>query len=272
VEASDSFGGTMGGIALGQGTNTGTFSTASILGSSYVVGISGFDTVGAIQMAGVLTANSDGTSVSGAINYNDFSAAQNGPSPITGGTYTVDPTGRVTMTNVTDGNASFTVQIYLNGQPGESEATVTTMDGSDAQSGLAWVQTGGGTFTGSSLFGNYVLNASGYDPSSGSEYDAVGPVVADGNSTLTGTTDLNWLANPVVAQSAPVSGTFIAGPNGAFTGTITGLDVSDCPAFNPGGSGCTQDAFSYYLIDTTKIFYIETDTNQLTLGFLTLQQ
>lgn len=278
VEASDSFGGAMGGIAIGQGTNTGSFSAASILGSSYVVGISGADTstAGVLQTAGVLTANNDGTSVSGAINYNDFVAAQNGPSPITGGTYTVDPTGRVTMMNVTDGNASFTIQIYLNGQPGEAEATVTTMDMSDIQSGLGWIQTGGGTFTASSLFGSYVLNASGYDPTNVAEYDAVGPVVADGNSTLVGSTDLNWLGNTAgnitPAQGAAVSGIFTASPNGAFTGTITGLDVSDCTAFNSGGSGCTQDAFSYYLIDTTKVFFIETDTNQLTLGFFTLQQ
>jgi len=54
--------------------------------------------------------------------------------------------------------------------------------------------------------------------------------------------------------------------------TITGLDVSDCTAFNSGGGGCTQEAFSYYLIDTTKTYFIETDTNQLRLGFLALQQ
>lgn len=278
VEASDSFGGATGGIAIGQGANTGTFSTASILGSGYVVGISGFDasTTGVLQTAGVLTANTDGGTVSGAINYNDFVAAQNGPSPLSGGTYTVDPTGRVTMTNVTDGNASFTIQIYLSGQPGESEATVTTMDATDAQSGLAWLQTGSGTFAAASLFGSYVLNASGYDPTLFAEYDAAGPVVADGNSTLAGSTDLNWLGNTVTnitpAQGSAVSATFSASGSGAFTGTISGLDVSDCTAFNSGGSGCTQDAFSYYLIDTTKVFFIETDTNQLMLGFLTLQQ
>jgi hypothetical protein len=278
VETSgDSFGGDMGGIALGQGTNTGTFSSASILGSSYVVGISGVDTstAGVLQMAGVLTANTDGSSVSGAINYNDLLAAQSGPSPVTG-SYTVDPTGRVTMTNVIDGIASFTIQVYLSGQPGESETTVTTMDMSDIQSGLGWLQTGSGSFTASSFFGSYVLNASGYDPFFIAEYDATGPVVADGNSALTGTADLNWLGNTAgnitPAQGAAVSGSFSVNPNGAFTGSITGLEVSDCPAFNSGGGGCTQDAFSYYLIDTTKIFLIETDTNQLTLGLFALQQ
>ena len=277
VETSDPFAGTMGGIAVGQGTNTGTFTTASILGSSYVVGVSGFDTsaTGVIQMAGVLTANTDGATVSGAINYNDLAAAQNGPSSVTG-SYTVDPTGRVTMTNVTDGVTPFNIQIYLSGQPGEGQTTVTTMDMTDIQSGLGWLQTGSGTFTASSLFGSYVLNATGYDPSFVTEYDAAGPMAADGNSALTGATDLNWLGNAAgnitPAQGAAVSGTFTADASGAFTGTITGVDVSDCTAFNSGGSGCSQDAFSYYLIDTTKIFFIETDTNQMSLGFLTLQQ
>ena len=228
-------------------------------------------------MAGVLTANTDGTSVGGAINYNDFSAAQNGPGSVVGGSYTVDPTGRVTMSNVTDSSGtSFTVQLYLSGQPGEAETTVTTMDSNDVQSGLGWFQTGSGSFTASSLFGSYVLNASGYDPFLIAEYDATGPVVADGNSALTGTADLNWLGNTAgnitPAQGAAVSGSFSVNANGAFTGSIAGLDVSDCPAFNSGGGGCTQDAFSYYLIDTTKIFLIETDTNQLTLGLFALQQ
>jgi hypothetical protein len=181
------------------------------------------------------------------------------------------------MSNVTDSSGtSFTVQLYLSGQPGEAETTVTTMDSNDVQSGLGWFQTGSGSFTASSLFGSYVLNASGYDPTFGAEYDATGPVIADGNSTLTGAADLNWLGNTAAnitpAQGAPISGSFTANANGAFAGSITGLDVSDCTAFNSGSSGCTQDAFSYYIIDTTKIFFIETDTNQLTLGFLALQQ
>lgn len=272
----DSFGGTMGGIAIAQGANTGTFSNVSVAGNSYVVGMSGFDTSasGVLDSAGVLAANSDGT-VNGAFNYNDFATAQ--PSPVSvAGTYTVDATGRITMSNVTDGSASFTIQIYLTGQPGESEVVEATMDLNDIQSGLGWLQTGSGSFTGTSLFGSYTLNASGFDPANIAEFDTVGSLTADGSSSLTGTVDLNWLgntnANITPTVGVPISGTFNANANGAFAGTITGLDVTSCPVFNTGGGGCTVNTFSYYLIDTTKIFAIETDTNQLTLGFLTLEQ
>jgi hypothetical protein len=51
--------------------------------------------------------------------------------------------------------------------------------------------------------------------------------------------------------------------SGVFTGTITGLEI-DTPANN--------DAFTYYMIDTTKVLAIETDPNQLTLVRFVLQQ
>jgi hypothetical protein len=51
--------------------------------------------------------------------------------------------------------------------------------------------------------------------------------------------------------------------NGVFAGYITGLDVT---------TSTNQDVFSYYLIDSTKGVAIETDTNQLTLGYFLLQK
>ena len=60
-----------------------------------------------------------------------------------------------------------------------------------------------------------------------------------------------------------VSGAFSANASGVFTGTITGFDI-DNPTNN--------DAFTYYMIDTTKVLAIETDPNQLTLVRFVLQQ
>ena len=70
VETGDTFlgsSGSMGGEALGQGNNTGKFNSASVFGSSFVFKITGSDTIGLLQAAGVLTANLDGT-VSGTLN------------------------------------------------------------------------------------------------------------------------------------------------------------------------------------------------------------
>lgn len=259
--SSSSFFGGMAGVAIGQGTNTGTFT--SITGNSYVVGLGGFDTTFAVlQAVGVLTASSS-TAIGGAINYNDLSGAgPQTPSPVTGGTYTVDPTGRVTIPGVTDGIATFNVQLYLTGSGEEAEETAITMDAGDVQAGLGWQQTGGGSFTTASFAGTYVLNATGASPATNEpELDAVGPVTAAALA-FSGTVDLNYFS---VSQTVdlPVSGTFAANPNGAFTGTITGLDVT---------TPTNADVFVYYLIDPTKVFAIETDTNQLTFGFLTLEQ
>jgi hypothetical protein len=262
VETSDSLNGTLGGIALGQGANTGAFS--SISGNSYVAGLAGIDENGAFQAAGVFTANS-ASAVSGAMNYNDLiGTGPETPSTITGGTYTVDSTGRVTMTGVTDGIETFNLQIYLTGNGAQGEATAITVDENDVLAGLAWQQTGSGSLTASSLFGTYALDASGAagPMTSGNELDAVGPIMADGVGNLTGTADRNNLSQGT-ATDLTVSGTFMANPDGAFTGRIMGLDIT---------TSTNNDAFSYYLIDTTKVLAIETDGNQLTLGLFTLEQ
>lgn len=275
IETSDSLNATLAGIALGQGANTGTFT--SISGNSYVSALNGFDGNGAFQAAGLFTANSGGT-VTGAMNYNDLTGI--GPqtaSSITGPTYTVNSTGRVTMTGVTDHTETLNLQIYLSGNGPEAEATAITMDPNDVLAGLAWQQTGSGSFTASSFFGDYALDVAGAAGSvtSISELDAVGPITANGGGSLSGTVDLNWIlgSNPNSTFSdSPVSGAFTPNSSGSFTGSLTGLDVTNCPVYNPSGTGCTSDVFVYYVIDTTKVIAIETDQNQLTLGVLTLEQ
>jgi hypothetical protein len=259
VETVDDFVGTTGGTALGQ---TGSFT--SIAGKSYVVGLSGFDETGALQATGLFTTNAD-FSVSGTINYNDLTGTgTQSPSAITGGTYTLDSTGRVTMTGVTDGINTFNLQLYLDGS---GHATAATMDADDVISGLGFQQTGGGSFTVGSFSGAYAMAAGGVDINEDGEFSAVGAIGAQqpgGLSTgaLLGTNDvdLNWVFNPTAGLN--VTGTFTANANGVFTGTMTGLEVT---------TPTNSDAFSFYLIDTTKLFAIETDPNQLTLGYFELQ-
>jgi hypothetical protein len=275
IETSDSLNATLAGIALGQGANTGSF--ASVTGNTYVAGLNGFDGNGAFQVAGVFTASA-GATVTGAMNYNDLTATSPAnPSTITAGTLTADPTGRVTMTGVTDGVATFTLQFYLTGTGPEAEATAVSMDPNDVLAGLAWQQTGGGSFTAPSLFGSYSLDVTGAAPpiTSMSELDAAGPTAADGAGSLTGSVDLNWIlgSNPnSTFLDSPVSAAFTSNSNGVFTGNITGLDVTNCPIYSLSGAGCSADIFVYYVIDATKVVAIETDQNQLTLGLFTLEQ
>jgi len=265
VEDSDPLGFSTGGTALGQGASTGSFSSTTLAGSSFVFSALGKDanTNFNFQVAGVLTTNAD-LSVSGTLNLNDLSQDITTPIPFTG-TYTVDPTGRVTLSNLTDGTGIFTFndwQFYLTGSGAGTVGTMASMDnttsadGGDVLAGFVYQQTGG-PFTAASFSGKYVMDATGTD-SNGSELDAVGPITADGTSTFTGTVDLNWLFHTGAVQDLTVSGSFAANSNGVFTGNITGLDVS---------SPTNNDAFTYYVIDTTKVVAIQTDNNQLTLAY-----
>jgi hypothetical protein len=250
----------MGGEALGQGNNTGKFNSASVFGSSVVFGTTGSDTIGLLQEAGVLTANPDGT-VSGTLNTNDLNGTgTQSPITFTGGALTVDATGRVTLTNLTsNGNI---LQLYLSGS---GTGTVVSMDGTDVLSGLAYQQTAGASFS-----GTYGMNASGVDLGSRLEFDDVGAISASpgtGTGSLIGTHTIDQNFNTPPATPTPglsVSGAFTPFASGVFTGTITGLDIDS--------QNANTDNFTYYIVDTTRVVAIETDTNQLTLIYFELQQ
>lgn len=258
VETTDTLAGILGGTALGQGSSTGTFSASSISGTSFVVGAAGSDANGALQLAGVITANSDGTTVGGNLSMNDIVArtAQGGVALASGATYTVDSTGRVTLTGLTDAAADFTytLQLYLTG---DGQALVASMDPGDIAAGVGFAQSG--TFNAATFTGSYGLSLS--QVVAGNEYDGVGPVVADGVGTLTGFVDLNEFMVPVV--NLPLSGAFTAQDSGVFTGTITGVDSV---------SAVTADTFTYYVVDGTEVVAIQNDADQLSLGYFVLQQ
>jgi hypothetical protein len=269
VETRDNYHFTLGGTALKQ-ADTGQFNSASISANSYVVGLTGTGLLGddapaALQVAGLLTANSDGT-VGGTINYNSINNVLTGipnqlPISVSAGNYVVDNTGRVTLSGVTAGPQTFTLQLYLDGN---GHALAATMDGHDVMGGVGYQQSG--VFSASSFNGVYAIDATGWDHNNSGEFDAVGPITAMGSAgTFSGTADLNWRSSstPATFLALNVSGTFTPAASGVFSGSITGLDVT-----TPANSG----QFTFYLIDSTgDSIAIETDSNQLTLAFLSQQ-
>jgi hypothetical protein len=70
---------------------------------------------------------------------------------------------------------------------------------------------------------------------------------------------------PTPTAGLAMTGTYTADSKGLgiFTDGMTGLDVTTV---------ANSDMFTYYIIDTTRVFAIETDPNQLTLGYFELQQ
>jgi hypothetical protein len=284
----DGLEGTTGGIALSQGKNNGSFTTASAAGT-YVIGLNGFlSNFDVLQVVNQLTlANA---AVTGFVDYNDLVNSSGGISPdaVTAAAYSVDAAGAgdVTIADITDGNTTtYSLQLYLDGNGHalaiSMDPSTPTTDG-DTLAGVGFVQ-GTGPFAATSFNGAYGVDVTGWDPNYNGELDAVGPTMADGSSTFSGTADLNWL-NSCAALSATcpavgpqeladltVSGTFntsgAGAANGIFSGgSITGLDVTDCFTL------CTNDTFSYYLIDATgDNIAIEVDLNQATLGVFAQQ-
>jgi hypothetical protein len=251
----DNFQGVMGGTALAQ-ASTGNFSNSSLAGSSYVFGLDG---VG-LQVAGVFTADTTATSMTGTLNWNDLTGSGNqSPIPFTG-SYTVDPTGRATLSNVTDGNTfNYQLQLYLTGS---GQGLLLSSDTGQMISGRSFQQQTG-SFSAASFSGSYGLNiiqTGTYTGTSGSN-SALGPLTAvpgTGTTTLTGFVDFGS-----GGADFPVSGNLTVSPNGIFTGSISGLSSA---------SYKTPNNFTLYLVDDTRAVMIETDNTQLTLGYLKLQQ
>jgi hypothetical protein len=262
--------GTTGGVALGQNGKNGTYSMSSLSGSSGVFGAAGQDSPnGPLLTAGLLTFNADG-SLSGNLSYNDLVqiTPQGGATLAAGGTYTVDPSGRVTIASVSDGVNTFNFQLYLAHHAG----TVISMDVADQVAGLGYGQTGSGAFTAASFSGNYALNIDQQDTVNtnfGFEYDGVGLVTADGTSAFTGSLDQNIGLVPTPGTVGGVTGTFTADASGVFTGTITGTNTV---------STATVDKFTFYLLGASSgasvgVIGIENDaTDQLTLATFQLLQ
>lgn len=254
TETGDNFQGVTGGTALGQGSSTGTFTSSSIAGTSYVFGAAGEEmSGGSLQVAGVFTANSNG-GLTGTLNWNDLTEKTT-QSPINFSTAsnTVDPSGRVTLSNLTDSSTfNYQFELYLTGS---GEGLLLSSSTTEMIAGRAFEQQAGPF----ALSGSYGLNATEVASNLGTlgAETTVGPITAasgTGTDTLTGFVDFGNAAPDV-----PVTGSVTTTSTGIFTGTLAGL--------NP-GAYTTPNNFAFYLVDNSQALLIETDNTQLTLGYL----
>lgn len=254
----DSVGLQMGGTALTQ-TGAGTFAASSIQGSSYVFSATGGDSIGYLDVAGVLTFNSDGSTLGGTLSYNDGTLMNAQGGEAVTGTYAVDATGRVTVA-ATTASSAFNFQLYLNGASSGAGATAISMDTGDYLGGVSWQQTSSALNAGS-LTGSYALAiAQPVFVTPLVEQDAVGPFSSDGSANLTGFFDFNG-ALTTGSQT----------PNVAWTGTYATTSANGVLSTNISIQG-TSNALTTYLVDGTQGVTIENDTNALTLGYLAQQQ
>jgi hypothetical protein len=246
--------GVLGGTALGQGANTGKFSTGSVVGTSYVFGAQGTDEHGPLDVAGVLTSGANGT-VTGTLNWNDLSGSgTQEPIPVLGA-WTVDATGRMTVSNLVSGSSpSYSMHVYLTGD-GSGLLLSDTNDSIFAGQVFEQQAT---TFTAASFSGAYGLNGTEYVPSGVyGELGVEGPLTSsasDGSDAVAGFVD-----NANGAADFAVSGSLKASGNGVFTGSLAG--------FTP-GTRTASNSFTLYVVDGTQAVAIETDDQQLMLGRL----
>jgi len=246
--------GVLGGTALGQGANTGKFSTGSVVGTSYVFGAQGTDEHGPLDVAGVLTSGANGT-VTGTLNWNDLSGSgTQEPIPVLGA-WAVDATGRMTVSNLVSGSSpSYSMHVYLTGD-GSGLLLSDTNDSIFAGQVFEQQAT---TFTAASFSGAYGLNGTEYVPSGVyGELGVEGPLTSsasDGSDAVAGFVD-----NANGAADFAVSGSLKASGNGVFTGSLAG--------FTP-GTRTASNSFTLYVVDGTQAVAIETDDQQLMLGRL----
>ena len=254
---STSFEGVLGGTALGQGSATGQFSTASLANTSYIFGGNGVDTKGPLQVAGVLTFHSDGT-VAGDINWNDRSGSQPALPSTIAGDYTVDAAGRVVITHLsTNKSFLYSMNWYLTG---DGNGLLVSSDPNDYFSGQAFEQQNG-TLDASDLQGSYGLNATLYGSGAGQvsagPLDFTGPLMftaSSGSAQLSGYAD-----DGAGLADYALSGSLSTFARGILRGSLTGFDLS-----SPAAAG----SFVFYQASPSQGLLLETDSAHMTLGLL----
>lgn len=256
--------GRTGGTAIGQGLNTGTFTSNTTFSGNFVfsaLGISApFDSTAA---AGLFTADGAGNITNGTLDINAAGLPENGNFT---GSYTLDSsgTGRGTVTLTgSPGGLLTTFAFYLTG--GGNPAMLVNLDENSTMSGTVLPQAPG-PFSAESFKGAYALN---FDQGFLlSESDATGVASADGIGSLAGTADVNSIffddfgdVNFSPAPQQMLTGTFAASANGRFTGTLGANGIFPGPTIN----------VAFYMVDSTRLLFVETDSAAVTLGLLELQ-
>lgn len=249
VDATDGTGASTGGIAVGQGTATGTFTNNTALAGPFVFSILGQDPSGlatSLASAGVFIANGKGYLEHG---FNDEFGLSTQISDGFHGRYTVDSTGT--------GRVDSFINYFTNG-PGPEFIFYLTGNGNpplvlDADVNYGCVG-GGMAYPASpqiSFTGKYGMS---FTQNNGLEDDATGPVTVDGTAqTLSGTVDTNYVFAP--AWDTPLTGTFQPSGIHHFPGILSNQ-------FFP-----SDLTMAFYIIDAGHGFFVETDSVQVSFGY-----
>jgi hypothetical protein len=257
----DTLNGDLGGTALAQGSNTGQFSANSVNNFTYVHASQGQDTNGPLYLGGAFSF-APGGSVSGLLAFNDIYNTTGKGNSFSGAAYTVNPTGRVVITNVVPSNLSNITLSFILYLDGNGNGVIMGADNIQQTTGLAYQQNGLADYEGS-----YAIASQGFlaGPNYEQPYGAVGPVTIT-SDTFNGFTDYTS-QDPNLQQNGPTP--FDNYPNVPLNGlesnstglmTLSGLTSLDF-SYSAG--------FGYYPIDANRVLAIDLDQNST--GFLILE-
>jgi len=253
------------GLAIGQGSSTGTFTANQAFAGTYVLGILGQDFSGlptSLATAGTITADAGGSLTNGFVNEVVLGAQKSISDSLTG-TYTLDPSGsgRVdTQISFTRNEPAPELIFYLtgNGNPPVVLSVDTTL-------GALGIGTANPQSASKIAFnGRYGMRFTQGVSSTALENDSTGQITTAGTKgTFAGIADSDVGFNG--QPNSPLSGTFTSGNVvGLFSGSMTD------PFFPSLATTENTLSMDYFLIDSTKGYFIETDSpisTELTFGY-----
>jgi len=241
------------GVAIGQGTATGTFTGSKALSGTFVFGVSGEDITGlasSLESAGVFSSNGQGYLLSG---YDDEYLSGEGQqiSDRFHGKYSVDPsgTGRVDsfITFNTYGPGPEFI-LYLTGN-GNSALLLDADNSNYPAIGGGLLYPAASQFSFSGEYGLRFIQNNG-----GAEDDATGQMKVNSEAqTLSAIVDTNYTFIP--AWDTPLTGTFQNNGLHRFPGILSNQ-------FFP-----QNLTMAFYIIDADHGLFVENDSGELTLGY-----
>lgn len=220
---------------------SGPFSAATFSGD-YAFTLGGALSDGTpLASGGILTADGAGAITSGVLDENQAGNPVLGTS--ISGTYSVSSSGRGVATF-----GPFVLAFYL-----AANGTIELADMSGGAVEIGSTRKQGGTLGTSSISGNYAINFTGSNFSTGFEEDITGVLSANGSGGLSGTLDINTLLS--TTQGLPLTTSDYAIDSGGL-GTVT-INTS-AATFN----------MQAYQIDANTILVLDADTNRVLLGVM----
>jgi len=224
--------------------------SASSLNGTYAFEMSGQDSGGFFARIGSFTANGAGQITGGV---QDVNTATSGVLvlPFSSSAYTIGSNGKGTL-GLTDQTGTLQFSIVMTSMTG---GLITQADGNATASGNFTLQTPA-AFVTTSIKGNYAFDFSGND-ANGTPESIVGQLTSTGNGAGSGLLDANDGGTLSHAST--------------FTAASFTMDTTNGPTFGRGVASIAGLNFAFYIVDATRIKFLETDFPAITLGDAVVQ-